>query len=191
MKGETLRKKERRKKRGGDELEKERERKKEASEGERKQGGNERKGRGDVGDGKKKGRCTWVEEKKGKEKKKRGMGTEGERGKKLRKKRYFWSCKKNKYIKKQNSKVKIGSLVQWCFSQISKSGFFRLNWQKFQGDWCECSNPHSISFKKKKSCGNLKSLPFHPSYMSFPFYPSRPSRGNLMSFSLSNLYFYY
>jgi hypothetical protein len=46
-----------------------------------------------------------------KKKKKKGNGNRGRERKKLRKKRYFGSCEKNKYIKKWNSKVKIGSLV--------------------------------------------------------------------------------
>jgi hypothetical protein len=70
---------------GGDELEKERERKKEANEGERKWGGNERKGRGYVGDGKKKrgGVRGWRRKKE--RKKRRGEREQRERGKKLRK----------------------------------------------------------------------------------------------------------
>jgi hypothetical protein len=39
-------------------------------------------------------------EKKKKKKKERGTGTEGERVKKIEKRRYFGSCEKNKYIKK-------------------------------------------------------------------------------------------
>ena len=53
----------------------------------------------------------WGKKRKEKRKKKRGTGTEGEREKKIEKIRYFRSCEKNKYIKKWNSKVKIGSLV--------------------------------------------------------------------------------
>ena len=49
--------------------------------------------------------------KKKKKKKERGTGTEGEKGKKIEKRRYFGSCEKNKYIKKWNSKVKIGSVL--------------------------------------------------------------------------------
>ena len=44
----------------------------------------------------------------GKKKKKKGTGTEGERKKKIEKRKYFGSCKKNKYIKKWNNNVKIG-----------------------------------------------------------------------------------
>ena len=51
-------------------------------------------------------KCTWVVgEKKIEEREQR------ERGKKFEKRRYFGSCEKNKYIKKWNSNVKIGSLV--------------------------------------------------------------------------------
>ena len=51
----------------------------------------------------------WVVEKK-------KNGYRGRERKKLRKKMYFESCEKNKYIKKQNSKIKVGSLVQWCYN---------------------------------------------------------------------------
>ena len=47
-----------------------------------------------------------------KKKKKKGERKQRERGKKLKKIRYFGSIEKNKYIKKQNSKIKIGSLIQ-------------------------------------------------------------------------------
>ena len=38
--------------------------------------------------------------------------------------------KKNKYIKKWNSKVRIGGLMQWCFNYIRKNGFFRTQLAK-------------------------------------------------------------
>ena len=59
-----------------------------------------------MGDGKKKGRCTWVEEKKGKEKKKRGTGTEGEKGKKLRKEGILGVVKKINILKNRIVKLK-------------------------------------------------------------------------------------
>jgi hypothetical protein len=53
----------------------------------------------------------WWGKKKGK-KKTRKRGDRGrERRKKIEKRRYFGTYEKNKYIKKWNSNVKIGSLV--------------------------------------------------------------------------------
>ena len=46
-----------------------------------------------------------------KKKRKKGERERREREEKIEKKMYFGSCEKNKYIKKWNSKVKIGSLV--------------------------------------------------------------------------------
>ena len=51
------------------------------------------------------------EKRKEKKKKREGTGTKGERGKKIEKRRYFGSCGKNKFIKKWNINVKIGSLM--------------------------------------------------------------------------------
>jgi hypothetical protein len=69
-------------------------------------GVNERKG-GYVDGGKKKKKSgTWMVGKKKKKKKERGTGTEGERGKKIEKRRYFGSCKKKKILKNKIIKLK-------------------------------------------------------------------------------------
>ena len=62
-----------------------------------------------------------MKEKRKEKNKKERWGTNGNRVKGRRKRTnekrwYFGSCEKNKYIKKWNSKIRIESLMQWCFN---------------------------------------------------------------------------